>query len=235
MKIKMLALSICMFATVALSGCHQKEDYIIGDDEVKVVEADSVPCSLQIDDYTLELSKVEVYRQRCGSGINYRPYVFATIDTSSLSEAEILSITEDSKLYVSCSYSSSQNEVDHKSMSNIEMYNTGSELIYILGDYPNEYPHNFSDITLTLTIMTRQEETFEYINDEGELEVDNKLYVYPISLNLSQCTTGNIMDTSDLPDEQLEMLIEGLIKDENYEYDSYEYGYDEYGGYYRIN
>ena len=186
--------------------------------------------NIKYNDESFSLKSIGMYFGETESGHGYIPYVTAEFDLSLLSEdsfywilkdwgqdSHLGSLTEITQTFgVTADINSEQNNIDSESLEKLKAWADG-ETIYYVFCLTNEYKNDFSDMELTLRVNVKQDETYEYENDEGEIISGNKTYDYAwSSINWEYGDLKiPVLSIHDMPEEILQKFSESEVDSEN--------------------
>ena len=207
MKKKIFALIFMCGLLIGITGCDNKDNIAknvsietqneesVDDSEngYSFIEVDDIPFDrIQYNDEFFSLKSVSGYVSRTESGHGYRPYVVLEFDLSTLSEDEHYWLMKDwgqnkygeaSEMLQTfgvtyMSISSDKNDmILGENLVKLAAWEDGKTVYYVFY-LPSEYKHDFYDMTLGLNVEVRQDETYEYKNDNGEMKKANKTINY---------------------------------------------------------
>lgn len=192
------------------------EEILNDSDSMLSISVEKIPFdNIKYNDESFSLKSLSAYVGKSESGYGYHPYIVAEFDLSALSEdayywmmkdwgqhdyfgiSSELTQTFGSMVYID----SEQNNLSHESLEKLKSWEEGKTVYYIFY-LPDEYKNDFSDMEISFSVNVTQDETYEYENDEGEVNELNKMYSYDwfyINAGYSDLKIS-ILDIGDAPD-----------------------------------
>ena len=181
-KLKMLIFLPLAFAILFLSACASATDstpqsnnyydddgnFVIESTGNKTVMIDEIPYSVPYNGKVITLESVEFY-ENCPN-YSYNLFTVITLDVSNLSEAEIHWIRE-SDLSVKAYITSEANDYDFSSgvaLGSILFTDTNKLIFVQTSSFFKENRHSFGNSDISVSVVAKQEETYQYTNAEGK-------------------------------------------------------------------
>lgn len=135
-------------------------------DRGKSVSVKNLPCHIEYNGSTFELTGVEMYESYSEETYSYFLYAIVAFDVSDLTDAEIHWLTkEDIDVYMLFDQAKSDDDVDFAYMSvlgSLHLTDTG-ELFYVFTpSYWNAYRDSFAGSGCFLSIKVTQQDTYQY-------------------------------------------------------------------------
>ena len=188
------------------------------------ISVDKIPYdNIKYNDETFSLDSLNAYVGSSDSGHGYHPYIVAEFDLSTLSEDSYYWMMKDWGENEELGFSSEivqtfgvilyidsdKNNLEHESMEKLKSWIDEKKVFYVFY-LPDEYKYDFSDMELSLSVLIKQDETYEYENDEGEIKDLNKTNEY--SWNSINWEYGDlqipVMGTEEMPKNIRKVLFE---------------------------
>jgi len=215
--LKKSILSILCIALLACSSCSngsndygvksstdEQGNFIIETKGSRTIRISELPGSLKYNDTSVSLESVRIFQSKYD--YEYTLYVVTTVDVSNLSDDELHWFREsdfDSAVYLT----NDKNKYDFDSMNLLgSLLLTDEKQIYFVytTSFISENRYSFDSVELSVSLNTKQEETFEYTNDKGEKTDLHR--TESLGYNFTQDTTPDSIETLEQP------LYENLVK-----------------------
>lgn len=223
-KKKLFALAAA-FILISATGCGENTESVMeSQDNAYVIEHDSMnsylpqelPYNMDYNGNTIVFDSVDVYQTKSSSGHGYVLYAIATIDISTLDEDALYWFDKegdtvlDEAFRISAYVTCEENNLDFESMERVKGVNYGDKRSYAFA-ITEEQKNPFVNSSVTVSIDLRQDETYAYINDEGDESELNKTNHYQYSKDIeseSDFESVSSMDSTmiDSINEALELL-----------------------------
>ena len=150
----------------------------------KSVNIDNLPCTIEYNGSTFELTGIDMYESYSEETYSYFLYAVVSFDVSNLTDAEVHWLQkEDTMAYMLYDENRAEDEYDFTHMAELgSLYLTDThELFYVFTpSYFTAYRDSFAGAYCSFSINVQQEETYVYDKDTDL----NKEYRYAYSFDI---------------------------------------------------
>ena len=171
--ITFLILLIVAYTNPIQSNKDENGNYVYTDERGIDIWYETLPADVSYNGKSVTLTDVRVFQDYIG--YQYYLFVTATYDISELTESEIHWLTtEDFKGHAYIT--SEQNSIDFEPLKLTDWTYDSKSMVVSFSSLGKSYVarHDFSDLELTVVGDFKQEEEYEYENDDGEISFFNK-------------------------------------------------------------
>lgn len=149
----------------------------------KSVSINSLPCTIEYNDSTFELTGIDMYESYSEETYSYFLYGVVTFDVSNLTDAEVHWLQEDMRAYMLYDAEKAEDKYDFHHMTKLgSLHLTDThELFYaFVPSYFTAYRDSFSGSSCSFSFDVKQQETYAYDKDTDL----NKEYSYTYIFNI---------------------------------------------------